>query len=120
MCLYCVVLVAFFILYVNNRIATVSGVELLVFSLLLLFPTRKWNFPINIKAYVDDDDDDDDDYDYDYDYDKHKTVLQIDFKLLCYIFMKLDTIRKPKGQRVLSCTRSTHLTCFTDTLLCLN
>jgi hypothetical protein len=30
-CLYCVVLVAFFILYVNNRRAAVSGVEIFVF-----------------------------------------------------------------------------------------
>ena len=115
-CLYCVVLVAFFILYVNNRIATVSGVELLVFSLLLLFPASKWQFTINIKDYIDDDDDDDNDGDYD----KHKRALQIDSKLLCYFLMKLDTIRKPKGQRVSSCTRSTHLTCFTDILLRLN
>jgi len=40
-CLYCVVLVTFFILYVNKRRATVSGVEILVFSLLLFFPASK-------------------------------------------------------------------------------
>jgi len=40
-CLCCVVLVAFFILYVNDRRATVSGVGILVFSLLLFFPAIK-------------------------------------------------------------------------------
>jgi hypothetical protein len=39
-CLYCVVLVAF-ILYVTNRRTKVSGVEILVFSLLLFFPASK-------------------------------------------------------------------------------
>jgi hypothetical protein len=48
-CLYCVVLVAFFILYVNNRRAAVSGVEIFVFSLLLFFPASKWQLRIICK-----------------------------------------------------------------------